>query len=65
MEKSVIDKTSDLYKAALKEAIEIQKTTEGAIDPWLVKWAKSKYTMPIAIGFGVALLAIGRFSCVL
>lgn len=65
MEKSVIDKTSDLYKAALEEAKEIQKTTEGAIDPWLVKWAKSKFSMPIAIGFGVVLLAIGRFTCVL
>jgi hypothetical protein len=32
---------------------------EGAIDPWLVKWAKSGWSMPIAVGFGVALLAIG------
>lgn len=32
---------------------------EKAIDPWLVKWAESKWSMPIAVGFGLALLVIG------
>jgi hypothetical protein len=32
---------------------------EKAIDPWLVRWANSKWSMPIAVGFGLALLVIG------
>lgn len=32
---------------------------EKAIDPWLVRWADSKWSMPIAVGFGLALLVIG------
>ena len=32
---------------------------EKAIDPWLIKWAKSDWSMPIAVGFGLALLVIG------
>ena len=44
----------------IKEAIDREQAKiDGAIDPWLVKWAKSKWSMWIACGFGVALIAIG------
>lgn len=32
---------------------------DAEIDPWLVKWEKSPYSMWLACAFGVALLSIG------
>lgn len=46
---------------AEKLVLNLHYRAEGAIDPLVLKWAASKYTMPIAVGFGVMLLSIGYF----
>ncbi|SHL09899.1 hypothetical protein SAMN05216428_10168 [Nitrosospira sp. Nsp11] len=49
------DKAKQVRDAALTE----NDKFEAAIDPWLVTWAKQRYSGWLACGFGVGLLLIG------
>ena len=54
-----LDEAKQMATQGLQKVNEYLDIGEKAIDPWLVKWASSKWSMPIAVGFGLALLAIG------
>lgn len=54
-----LDEAKSLANQGLQEVQAFINKGERAIDPWLVRWAASSWSMPIAIGFGLALLAIG------
>lgn len=65
---TIIDRIRDELQAAkgLADVEEMKASintalnhTDDAIDHWLVKWAGSQWSMAIAVGFGLALLAIG------
>ena len=54
-----LDEAKEVANRSLQQVKEYINEGEKAIDPWLIKWAKSDWSMPIAVGFGVALLVIG------
>lgn len=54
-----LDEAKAWANQGLQQVQEYINKGEKAIDPWLVKWAASKWSMPIAVGFGLALLTIG------
>lgn len=54
-----LDEAKNLANQGLQEVNAFLNKGERAIDPWLVRWAASKWSMPIAVGFGLALLVIG------
>ena len=49
------DKAKQVRDIALNE----NDKFEAEIDPWLVKWARVRYSGWLACGFGVGLLLIG------
>lgn len=54
-----LDEAKSLANQGLQEVQAFINKGERAIDPWLVRWAASSWSMPLAIAFGLALLAIG------
>jgi len=54
-----LDEAKLFANQGLQKIQEYLNVGEKAIDPWLVRWAASKWSMPIAVGFGLSLLVIG------
>lgn len=54
-----LDEAKNLANQGLQHVNAYLNEGEKAIDPWLVRWAASSWSMPIAVGFGLALLVIG------
>ena len=55
----MVTKAKEVAKEVKEEALKVNADFEGEIDPYLNKWAGSKVSGWIAVGFGVALLVIG------
>ena len=52
-------KVGEAAKEVKEEALKVNAEFESEIDPYLSKWAAFKHSGLLAVGFGVALLAIG------
>lgn len=54
-----LDEAKSLANQGLQHVNAFLNKGEKAFDPWLVRWAASSWSLPIAVGFGLALLVIG------
>ena len=54
-----LDEAKQYANRSLQQVQEYINDGEKALDKWLVRWAKSSWSLPIAVGFGIALLVIG------